>query len=157
MGRFARGFAVGLAVLSLSGTASMAQAKPDFSGKWAVVERPSDRVPDSVLTITQDTTTLTMIRTGGTIFTYRLGGSDSKNVFKNLAGNTIDTVSKASWDGTTLVIVTLIDIGHGPPFAQSERLSLDVSGHLVFELSSPPKTRTATPSLNVQTWMYKKS
>jgi hypothetical protein len=153
-----RGFAVGIAIMSLSASGAFAQAKPDFSGKWSVVAPPSDQpVVDSVLAITQDSTTLTIVRTGGTTFTYRLGGSDSKNVFKNLAGRTVDTVSKASWDGTTLVIVTLVDIGQGPPFMQSERLSLDVSGSLVFELSSLPKTRTATPTLVVNRWTYKKT
>src|SRR4051812_34209999 len=91
-----------------------AQAKPDFSGTWTLDPAKSDPPPQGrgggggagTLTIKQTATELTVQsegRQGPQTMTYKLDGSESKNEQMGRGGaQTI--VSKAKWDGATLVI-----------------------------------------------------
>src|SRR5205823_6602545 len=60
-------------------------------------------------TVKQDAKTLTITRGGQTTsLTYKLDGSESKNtVTRN--GQQQEQIAKASWEGNTLVIVTMVN------------------------------------------------
>src|SRR3954470_21235261 len=92
-----------------------AQAKPDFSGTWTLDAAKSDPPPQGrggggggggTMTIKQTATELSVQtegRQGPQTMTYKLDGSESKNEQMGRGGaQTI--LSKAKWDGATLVI-----------------------------------------------------
>jgi hypothetical protein len=124
-----------------------AQAKPSFAGKWAQVVDPNAAPPTgrgrggmmglgTAATITQDEKTLTLVRTtqaGEMKSVYNLDGSDSKNTLA-MGANSIETVSKAKWEGSKLVVSTSIDF-NGTPITTTMALELDASGNLVVESS----------------------
>ena len=96
-----------------------AQSKPDFSGTWTLDTAKSDPPPAgrggggaATLTIKQTGTELSVMsegRQGPQTLTYKLDGSESKNEQMGRGGaQTI--VSKAKWDGASLVIDTTRDI-----------------------------------------------
>src|SRR5687767_992548 len=104
--------------LSLVFAASIAQAqdKPNFSGSWTLVADPNAPAPGrggggglgQAATLTQDAKTLTITRTtqNGEVKTvFNLDGSESKNMMMGRGGQT-EQVSKAAWEGTTLVVTT---------------------------------------------------
>lgn len=132
--------AVGLASVGV-----FAQARPNFAGKWAMVQDPNAAPSGGGRgggfgglgqggTVAQDDKTLTITTTtqaGEVKRTYNLDGSDSKNTL-NIGGNAIEQVSKARWDGSRLVIATTTDFG-GTPAESTMTLSLDASGNLVVD------------------------
>ena len=96
--------------------ASAAQGKPDFSGKWTLDEAKSDPAPAggggrggamgsaASMTIKQTATQLTVDRVmgqGAQTAVYKLDGSESVNQM-----GMGQAKSKASWDGSRLVIAT---------------------------------------------------
>ena len=135
--------------LSLVFAASIAQAqdKPNFSGSWTVVADPNAAPTGGrggggglgqAATITQDAKTLTVTRTtqnGEVKLVYNLDGSDSKNMVMGRGGQT-EQVSKATWDGTKLVISTTFTMGENTA-TRTQTMSLDASGQLVVTVSGP--------------------
>ena len=106
----------------------LAQAKPNFSGKWTMdaPAAPAAGAPGGggggrgggggggwgmAPTITQDATTLKVEYMGGgqapapVTLTYKLDGTESKNTVQG-RGGPAEQVSKAVWDGATLKITT---------------------------------------------------
>ena len=99
-----------------------AQAKPDFSGKW-VREAPAGGAAAGggggrggggggfgmENTITQNAKTLTVEYTAGqnpVKLVFNLDGSASTNKMMGRGGEATDQVSKATWDGAKISIVT---------------------------------------------------
>lgn len=96
-----------------------AQAKPDFSGKW-VREAPAEGGGGGggrgggggfgmENTIKQDAKTLTVEYTAGqnpVKLVFNLDGSASTNKMMGRGGEATDQVSKATWDGAKISIVT---------------------------------------------------
>jgi hypothetical protein len=141
-----------------------AQAKPDFSGKWVMdpASAPAPPAPPAgappggggggrgggrgggggagfgaEFTAKMDGKTLTIDRVQGdaTVTSmYMLDGSESKNMVAGRGGQQ-EQVSKATWDGTRLVIVTTINAG-GANIEQRRVLSMD-GGNLVIEQTAP--------------------
>jgi hypothetical protein len=100
-----------------------AQAKPDFAGKWTMDAPAGGAMAGGggrggrgggggwgmSPTITQDATSVTVEYTQGqnpVKVTYKLDGSESHNQMMGRGGQAADQVSKASWDGDKLKIVT---------------------------------------------------
>jgi len=151
-----RNFLVVAVVLMFGAAASMAaQAKPDFSGKWVMDPASAPAPPAGAggggggggrgggrgggagfgqeFTAKQDATTLTITRMQGdqtVTATYKLDGSESKNTVAGRGGQQ-EQVSKASWEGAKLVIVTTTQFGE-----QKRTLSME-GGNLVVETSQP--------------------
>ena len=143
--------AVALTALVALPAASWAQAKPDFSGTWKLDEAKSDPAPAgrgggggggrgggaaaTSMTIKQTAAQLSIDRVTGQgtqNALYKLDGSESVN--KMGMG---DSTSKASWDGSKLVIATSMTM-QGPNGSMSmdskEVYSLD-GGVLTVETS----------------------
>lgn len=121
---------------------AIAQAQPNFAGKWTLVPDPNAQGGMGGLgtdaTITQDATTLTITRTtqmGTVTSNYKLDGSESKNTL-NFQGNSIDQLSTAKWDDGKLRVNTKMDFG-GNPVEFNMVLSLDPSGNLIADVTRP--------------------
>jgi hypothetical protein len=147
----------------------MAQGKANFAGKWQQVD------PDPAAaaggggrgrggggwgqtpTITQDASNLTVEYMGGgqnptaTKFIVKLDGTDSKNS-QSFGGNTMESVSKAVWEGSKLVITTTQEF-NGNKFETKRALSLE-GGNLVIETTSPGRQGGAATTTKVT---YKKA
>lgn len=149
-----------LAALVLLAPAALSQSPTDFSGRWT-------RVVDSSAApgggrggmagfgqeafATQDAKTLTVKRNtqaGEIVSVYNLDGSESKNTL-SMGGNSIDTFSKAKWDGAKLVITTTASFG-GASIETSMVLALESPNTLVIQSTAPgrgggaPTTTTTT-------------
>jgi hypothetical protein len=116
-----------------------AQAKPNFAGKWVLEPaagadggqmmagggqgggRMGGRMGRGMrggwgqnVTITQDANTLTVDYSLGqnpVKAVYKLDGSESHNTMTGRGGQSMDQVSKAAWDGNTIVITTTTQFG----------------------------------------------
>lgn len=151
---------VGALSLVVAAAPAIAQDKPNFSGTWTLVVDPNAPAPTGRggggglgqgATITQDDKTLTVTRTTGQgeiKLVYNLDGSDSKNMMMGRGGQT-EQISKASWDGTKLVITTTFTMGDNT-VTRTQSFMLDASGQLVVSTTSPgrgggaPMTMTQT-------------
>lgn len=116
--------------------AAHAQGKPDFSGTWTLDTAKSDPAPAgrggggaATLMIKQTGTELSIQsegRQGPQTMTYKLDGSESKNEQMGRGGaQTI--MSKAKWDGASLVIDTTREI-QGMSITTHEVRKLDNGG-----------------------------
>ena len=127
--------AVALAVPSMA----MAQAKPNFTGKWVQDMEKSDpaggggggRGPagPQTLTYTQTAADLTIEREGPNGVTktvYKLDGSDSVNA----GGRGGDVTSKTAWEGNKLVTKYSRTMGEAT-VAVTETRSIEADGTLV--------------------------
>jgi Spy/CpxP family protein refolding chaperone len=152
------GFVTAAAFVLATSVGMYAQAKPDFSGSWvmdpAVAAAPAGAPAGGggggrgggrgggagfgpQFTAKQDAKMLTIERTQGDATVsamYMLDGSESKNTVAGRGGQT-EQVSKATWDGDKLVIVTTINAG-GNNIEQRRVLSMD-GGNLVIEQTAP--------------------
>lgn len=146
---------IGAAAIALSAVTVLAQAKPNFAGKWTMDAPAAPAAPPAGApagggggggrggrggggwgmspTITQDATTLTIEYTQGenpVKLVYKLDGTESKNMMMGRGGQT-EQVSKAMWNGDKLMIHTTTAAGE-----QVRTISLD-GGKLVIETSNP--------------------
>ena len=167
-----RNFLVVAVVLMFGAAASLAaQAKPDFSGKWVMDPASAPAPPAGAggggggggrgggrgggagfgqeFTAKQDATTLTITRMQGdqtVTATYKLDGSESKNTVAGRGGQQ-EQVSKATWDGAKIVIVTTTQAGE-----QRRTISME-GGNLVIETSQPGRDGGAPTTAKL---VYKK-
>jgi hypothetical protein len=158
-----------LAVL-IAAAPALAQDMPNFSGSWTLVADPNAAGGGGggggggrgggggaglgqAATLTQDAKMLTVTRTtqnGEVKMTYNLDGSDSKNMVMGRGGQT-EQVSKATWDGTKLVISTTLMMGENT-VTRTQTMSLDASGQLMVTVSGPGRGGEVTTT----TQTYKK-
>jgi hypothetical protein len=157
---------VGALSLVFAAAVAQAQDKPNFSGSWTRVADPNAAAAGGrgggrgglgmTATLTQDANTLTVTRTmqAGEIKTvYNLDGSDSKNtMMMGRGGNSVEQISKASWEGNTLVITTNYTMGENA-VTTTQKFSLDASGQLVLEVTNPGRGGGAPVTM---TMTYKK-
>ena len=155
---------------------ALAQAKPDFSGKWTLDPASAPAPPAGAgggggggrgggrggggagfgteFTAKQDANTLTITRTQGdqeVTASYKLDGSESKNVVAGRGGQQ-EQVSKTMWMGSKLMITTTLNFG-GNNVEQTRTLSIE-GGNLVVEQSQPGRDGGAPQTQKV---VYKKN
>ncbi len=156
---------IGAALLAIAfaTTAIPAQTRPDFSGDWALARSRStqtvqgQRVTSVVgllgekFTAKQDAKTLTLDITSAVVgrpvrAVYNLDNSESKNVNPGQAGQPDEAIiSRASWDGEKLVILTRGTVlVNGKPLESKRVIWIDGDGLLTIERSSEgaPTTRS---------------
>jgi hypothetical protein len=104
------------AILAVA-TAAWAQT-PDFSGTWTLdpASAPAGggrggggALGNGPATVKQTADALTIERTMGdakVTLTYKLDGSESRNILMGRGGQPADSMSVAKWDGRKLTIVT---------------------------------------------------
>lgn len=140
---------LGALSLVFAATTAAAQDKPNFAGAWTLVQDPNAAGGGGGRgggggglgmggTITQDAKMLTITRTtqnGEVKVVYNLDGSDSKNMMMGRGGQT-EQISKATWDGNTLVVTTSFTMGENA-VTRTEKYSLDASGQLVVATTAP--------------------
>ena len=118
---------VGLMVAAVLAVATVASAqKPDFSGTWTLdpASAPAaggggrggggGALGNGPATVKQTADTLTIERTMGeakVTLTYKLDGTDSRNMMMGRGGQQADSLSTAKWDGARLTIVTKQEMG----------------------------------------------
>ena len=153
----------------------LAQAKPDFSGKWTMDPASAPAPPAGAggagggggrggrgggagfgpeFTAKQDANTLTITRMQGdqeVTASYKLDGSESKNVVAGRGGQQ-EQVSKTMWMGSKLMITTTLNFG-GTNVEQTRTLSVE-GGNLVVEQSQPGRDGGAPQT---QKLVYKKN
>ena len=147
---------VSAAAIVLMAVGVFAQAKPSFAGKWMMEApagggAPAQTAPGGpggggfgggrgggrggwgmAATITQDATTLTVEYTQGqnpVKLVYKLDGTENKNMVMGRGGQ-VEQVSKASWDGAKLKIVTQAANGETTLMVslEGDKLVLDSTG-----------------------------
>jgi hypothetical protein len=100
------------AVLMAAGAA--AQAKPSFAGEWKKVAARDSGRPGVDLAITQSASTITVRdRTAGPeTLVYHLDGTASRNTVAARGGGApAERVSKVTWNGGTLIVLTTTSAG----------------------------------------------
>jgi hypothetical protein len=134
------------AAMVFAGTA-MAQAKPNFSGKWTIINDSAQVSLQGIspgggemgglateATITQDEKTLKVTRMTPTMgeFTsvFNLDGTETYATV-TVQGNAIPLTMKTRWDGKKLVTSTWANVGQ--PIEIILNFSLDDKGNLVTE------------------------
>ena len=124
-------FATLLIATSLS---NQVQKVPDFSGTWVGIS-PGDTGVEQKVTQTPKTLEVSVGPTGGqplSVSTYNLDGSESRNERKSL-GHAIVTLSRASWKGEQLTIMSATTFPDGTKSESVDVWSLDSKGNLVIE------------------------
>lgn len=151
--------AAAIAMILAVGVNLDAQAKPDFSGKWVVVDPPpaaanADAARSggrgggrgggfqpgfgSEFTVKQDAKTLTITRGGqASPLTYKLDGSESKNTVTR-DGQQQEQIATATWEGNTLVIATQVRF-QGKTAEQRRVLAME-GGNLVIQQNNPGRS-----------------
>ena len=138
----------------------IAQSKPNFTGKWT----QSDPDPAAAAAgggrgrggmggwgtnpvISQDATSLTVDYSAAqnpAKFVVKLDGSESKNSTAR-GGQTMESVSKATWEGNKLVITTSQEF-NGNKFETKRELWLE-GGNLIVQTTPPAfQGNAATPT-----------
>ena len=111
---------VGVIAAAILAVATVAWAqKPDFSGTWTLdpASAPAagggggggGALGNGPATVKQTADALTIERTVGdakVTLTYKLDGTESRNMMMGRGGQAADSVSTAKWDGPKLTIVT---------------------------------------------------
>ena len=136
-----------------------AQAKPNFSGRWTRVADPADQAAAAAgmrggrgrgmsgwgedVTVKQDATSLTVVQTqpDGTArtYVYKLDGSESSNEFPGRAGAPTKMLSRATWEGETLVINNTIAVdmgGNAMTITMKQVIAQDAKGTLTIDTTT---------------------
>lgn len=147
-----RTFLASAAALLVAGTA-LAQAKPNFSGKWTILPDSAAVQQQGVspgggemgglgseATITQDEKTITVKRMtpnmGELVSVFNLDGSETySNV--NVQGQQIPLTMKTRWENGKLITSTWANVGNGQQIEIILNFSLDAKGNLVTEHTMP--------------------
>jgi hypothetical protein len=131
---------------AVAGTASA--QRPDLSGTWRLDPAsarnagPGGALDSGPATITQTADALTIARPAGgdpVTVTYKLDGSDSRNMMAGPGGELVDSMSTARWDGPRLTIVTRQETGG--QLAQSTEVWTVTGSTLTVETTDARGTR----------------
>ena len=163
----------GVLAFGLSAGNVIAQANPDFSGRWVLVGSTGSSAGSPLGqqgTIEQDSTTVVFTETVPVAvvvaglpqpvtqrtLAYRLDGSESRNALRTAAGETWTLLSRVNSATNALVIVTTVSGGRIGEFATRVPCALDTSDRLVIEVVQPGTNRDGTNTTLTSTLTYRK-
>ena len=121
-------------------TVALAQAKPDFTGKWTLTspDAASAGMNPTSLTVTQDAKTITLVagtQMGDIKTVVNLDGTPAKSPIE-IQGMSIDRTTKSAWEGNKLVLNTVSDF-QGQTFETKQVWSLGSDGTLTIDSTRP--------------------
>ena len=126
---------VACALVAGAGVIARDQQRPNFSGRWAIVIPEKGAGQEQVIKHDEKTLTKTPVsQRGGPPATYQIDGLEHRRVMA-MRDEQIVIVTKAAWEGNTLVIVTNESYPTGQKLTIREVWSLDDQGRLVIESS----------------------
>jgi hypothetical protein len=103
--------------------------KPSFSGAWII--QPPNKAAGMEQIIKQDDKTLS-ITTGGRTRTHQLDGVERREA-RSMRGGEVVMISKAAWDGRTIVITTATSYPNDMKTVEKEIWSINDQGQLVID------------------------
>ena len=107
--------------------------RPNFSGRWVIVEPVRGAGQEQVIKHDDKILSKTPVSDrGGPPATYQLDGMEHRTVM-SMRGEQIVSVTKAVWEGNTLVVTILEDYPNGMKLNVKDVWSLDAQGRLVIE------------------------
>jgi hypothetical protein len=123
---------IGVVFLLCAGTPLFALIqKPSFSGTWIIQEPAKGAGQEQV--IKQDDKSIA-ITFGKRTRTHELNGVEKKEMMA-MRGGEIVMVSKAAWEGNTIVITTTTNYPNQMTTLDREVWSIDAQGRLVIDLT----------------------
>ena len=121
------GFAVAPGVLA------RAQQRPNFSGRWVIIEPEKGAGQEQIIKHDDRMLSKTPVGDrGGPPATYQIDGMEHRTVLP-MRGEQIVSVTKAAWEGNTLVLTILENYPNGMKLNVKEVWSLDAQGRMVVE------------------------
>jgi hypothetical protein len=134
--RFATAIAVACALAAVfTAPAALARVpqRPNFSGRWVIVEPAKGAGQEQVIKHDDKILSKTPVSDrGGPPATYQLDGMEHRTVVP-MRSEQIVSVTKAAWEGNTVVVTILENYPNGMKLNVREVWSLDAQGRLVVE------------------------
>lgn len=121
-----------LAAALILGAGVMAQKRPDFTGRW-VVDPPAKGAGQEIV-LKQDDKTLTMSVEGKRGRAHQLDGTEQRTVIP-MRGGEVVMLSRAVWQGDTIVITTTTSYPNNMKTVSKEIWSIDAQGRLVIDFT----------------------
>jgi len=103
--------------------------KPSFSGTWII--QPPNKAAGVEQIVTQNDKTLSITSSGRTR-TYELNGVERREAIATRVGEVV-MVSKAAWEGRTIVITTATSYPNEMKTTEKEIWSIDNQGQFVID------------------------
>jgi len=120
-------------VLGAPGALARAQQRPNFSGRWVIVQPEKGAGQEQVIKHDDKMLSKTPVGDrGGPPATYQIDGVEHRTVLA-MRGEQIVSVTKAAWEGNTLVVSIVEDYPNGMKLNVKEVWSLDAQGRLVVD------------------------
>jgi hypothetical protein len=115
------------------GASAHEQQHPNFSGRWVIVEPAKGAGQEQVIKHDDKMLSKTPVsERGGPPATYQIDGIEHRTVM-SMGGEQIAIVTKAAWEGNTLVVTIVENYPNGMKLNVKEVWSLDAQGRLVVE------------------------
>ena len=122
-----------VAVFTAPAALARGQQRPNFSGRWVIVQPEKGAGQEQVIKHDDKMLSKTPVGDrGGPPATYQLDGMEHRTVM-SMRGEQIVSVTKAVWEGNTIVITILENYPNGMKPNVKEVWSLDAQGRLVVE------------------------
>lgn len=140
----ARALACLIGVLCLA-TGALTEQRPNFSGRWVIVSPPQGAGQEQVITHDDKTLSTAHASEGtGRSMIHQLDGIERRNAIA-MRGQEIVMLSKAAWDGNTVVITTATSYPNGMKTQAKETWSIDTEGRLIVDFTEtaegqPPRS-----------------
>lgn len=124
------GFAIVVIALAQA-AAAFALQKPSFSGTWII--QPPNKAAGMEQVVKQDDKTLSIV-TGGRTMTHQLDGVEHREA-RSMRGGEVVMISKAAWEGRTIVITIATSYPNDMKTVSKEIWSIDDRGQLVIDFT----------------------
>ena len=118
-------------ILGYSAVLLAQQQRPSFSGTWII--QPPNKAAGVETVVKQDDKTITVTNPGRTL-THVLDGAERKQTMASRIGDIV-MLTKAAWEGGTIVITTSTSYPNNIRTVEKETWSIDAQGQLVIDFT----------------------